>query len=146
MELGNETYRSETRPYLNEKVMRSHVFFVLSEFSVPIWWQQIAPKFSILFFGGSEVKRKARRIAETFKDAIKDVVHVEWFNSSHIQVMELVFCELALFNSLTQRSEILLQKIFCWKESENVWALLRANRWIRAHITFVVLFLKARYY
>ena len=57
--------------------MRSHVFIVLSEVSVLIRRKQIAPKFSIFSFGGSEVKRKAQRIAETFKDAIKDVVHGE---------------------------------------------------------------------
>ena len=136
----------ETRPYHSEKVIRSHVFFVLSNVSVLIRWQQIAPKFSILSFGGSKVNGKAPRIAETFKDAIKDVVHGGCSNLSHIQVMELVFCKLALFNSLTQRSEILLQKIFCWEENKNVWALLRANRWIRAHSTFVVLSIKARYY
>ena len=57
--------------------MRSHVFIVVSEVSVLIRRQQIAPKFFIFSFGDSEVKRKAQRIAETFKDAIKDVVHAE---------------------------------------------------------------------
>ena len=55
----------------------SHVFIVLAEVSVLIRRQQIAPKSSIFSFRGSEVKRKAERIAETFKDAIKDVVHGE---------------------------------------------------------------------
>ena len=71
--------------------MRSNVFIVLSEVSVLIRRQQIAPKFSILSFGDSKVKRKAQSIADTFKDAIKDVVHAEGFNSSRIQIMEIVF-------------------------------------------------------
>ena len=58
-------------------MMRSHVFIVLSEVSVLIRRQQIAPKFSIFSFRGSEVERKAQKMAETFKDAIKDVVHGE---------------------------------------------------------------------
>ena len=70
--------------------MRSGVFIVLSEVSVLIRREQIAPKFSILSFGGSAVNGKARRIAETFKDAIKDVVHDGCSNLSYIQVMQLV--------------------------------------------------------
>lgn len=136
---------SETRSYHSEKVMRSHVFIVLSEVSVLITRQQIAPKFSTLSFGGSEVKRKAPRIAEAFKNAVKDVVHGGCSNSSHIQVMELVLWKLTLFNSLTERTDILLQEIFFWGENNNVWALLPANKRIRAHITFFALLLKACY-
>jgi len=87
---GKETYISETRPYHSEKVMRSHVFIVLSEVSVSIRRQQIAPKFSIFSFGGGQIERKTGRTAKAFKDAIKDVVHGECSNSSHIQVMEIV--------------------------------------------------------
>ena len=110
-------------------MMRSHVFIVFSEVSVLIRWQQIAPKVSILSFRGSEVERKAQRIAETFKDAIKDVVHVKWFNSSHIQIMELVFWKLTLFNSLTERSAIWLESICSWEENNNICTLLWANKW-----------------
>ena len=119
--------------------MRSHVFIVLSEVSVPIRRQQIAPKFSIFSFGGGQVKRKAGRTAKAFKDAIKDVVHGECSNSSHIQIMELVLWELTLFKSLTNRSIIWLKSIFSWGRNNNICALLRANKVNRAHITLVVL-------
>ena len=109
-------------------MMRSHVFIVLSEVSVLIRWQQIAPKFSIF----SEVERKAQRIAETFKDAIKDVVHGEWFNSSHIQIMELVFWKLTLFNSLTERSAIWLESICSWEDNNNICTqeIIKVREWI----------------
>ena len=134
--------RSETRPYHSEKMMRSHVFIVLSEVSVLIRWQQIAPKFSIFSFQGSEVERKAQRIAETFKDAIKDVVHGVWFNSSHIQIMELVFWKLTLFNSLTERRAIWLKSICSWKDNNNIYInkYITVSKQVKiAHMTFVVL-------
>ena len=70
--------------------MRSHVLIVLSEVSVPIKRQQIAPKFSIFSFGGGQIERQTGGTAKAFKDAIKDVAHGECSNSSHIQIMELV--------------------------------------------------------
>ena len=70
--------------------MRSHVFIVLPEVSVPIRRQQIAPKFPIFSFGGGQIEGKTGRTAKAFKDAFKDVVHGECSNSSHIQMMELV--------------------------------------------------------
>ena len=86
-------------PHLNGKVMWTLVPFVLCGVSVFIRRQQLAPKLSFGSFGGGQVHRKARRAAEAFKGAIKAVVHGEWSNSRHIQIMELVFYKCLLSNS-----------------------------------------------
>ena len=87
-------------PYLNSKVMRSLVSFVLCEVSVLIRRQQLTPKFSVVSFKGGQVQRKTQRIAATFEGAIKDIIHGEYSNYGHIQIMELVFCENMLSNSV----------------------------------------------
>ena len=82
-------------------------FLVVFGISVFIRRQQLAPKFSFGSFGGGHVHRKTRRIAEAFKGAIKDIVHGEWSNSGHIQVVELIFYKHMLLDSLWNRPGIL---------------------------------------
>jgi len=83
--------------------MRTLIYFVLLEGSVFIGRQQLAPKFTVSSFGGGHVIRKARRIAEAFKGAVKDAVHGESSNSWHIQITTFVFHKNMLSNSLQRR-------------------------------------------
>ena len=52
--------------YLNGKMMRTFIPFILCGVSELIRWQQFAPKFSMGSFEGGQVYRKTERIAETF--------------------------------------------------------------------------------
>ena len=110
---NNKTYTSPISeylrnvPHLNEKVMWTLVSFVLCGVSVFIRRQQLTPKFSVSSFEGGHVHRKARRIAEAFKCAIKVVVHGEWSNSRHIQIMKLVFYKCMLSDTLKNWVRIL---------------------------------------
>ena len=53
-------------PYLNGKMMRTFIPFILCGVSELIRWQQFAPKLSMGSFEGGQVYRKTERIAETF--------------------------------------------------------------------------------
>ena len=53
--------------------------------------EKLAPKFSTGFFGGSQVHRKARRIVEAFKRAIKVVEYRDCSNFGYIQIVKLVY-------------------------------------------------------
>ena len=78
--------------------MRTVVSFVV--LGVPVFFgrQQLAPQLSICSFGGGQVQRQTRRLAEAFKGAVKDVVHCVCSNCRHIQIMGVFFYE----NSLTK--------------------------------------------
>ena len=84
-------YIKKFESHLDRKVMRSLVFFIFLGVFVYLRRQQLAPKLSIGSFGRGQVNREARRIAEAFKGAVRDVVHCECSNVRHIQIMELVF-------------------------------------------------------
>ena len=93
--------------YLNGKVMWTLVSFVLWGVSVFIRRQQLAPNFFVSPFRGGHVHRKAGRIVEAFKGAIKRIVYRECSNSRHVQIMELFFYKYMLSDSFWNRIGIL---------------------------------------
>ena len=101
-------------PHLYGKVIPTLVSLVFCGVSVFIRRQKLAPNVSFSSFKGGHVDRKAQRISEAFKGAIKDVVRGECSNSRHIQIMELVFYKWMLSKTLWNWVRILGM-------GQNVW-------------------------
>ena len=76
--------------------MRTAVSFVRLGVATVRRGEQLAPKLSIGSFVGSQIQRKAKRVAEACKGTIKYVGHCVCSNCRGIQIMELISYENSL--------------------------------------------------
>lgn len=97
--------------YRNGEAMRTHNSTILCGVSVFISGKYLAQKFSFSSSEGGQVKGKTQRTAESFKGAAHGVIHRGFPNERHIQIVEVVFHEYTLSNSLGYGGDVLSKNV-----------------------------------
>ena len=94
-------WRSDANSYFHHIVWR----FCIYQWKVP------CTKISFSSSEGGQVQGKTQRTAETFKGAVHGVIHRGFPNWRHIQIVEVVFHEYTLSNSLGYGGDVLSKNV-----------------------------------